>query len=92
MKCPKCHFDNPTESSFCNKCGTRITPFAETLPSPTETLQPPKKEITTGTLFARRYEVIEELGRGGMGKVYKVFDKKIKDKVAPQAHEARDRL
>jgi serine/threonine protein kinase len=42
----------------------------------------PLKELSTGTIFARRYEVIEELGKGGMGRVYKVFDKKIKEKVA----------
>jgi serine/threonine protein kinase len=33
-------------------------------------------------LFAGRYEVIEEVGRGGMGRVYKVFDQKIKETVA----------
>jgi serine/threonine protein kinase len=38
--------------------------------------------LATGSIFAERYEVIEELGKGGMGKVYKVFDKKIKEKVA----------
>jgi len=24
MRCPKCGFDNPTDSHFCNKCGTQI--------------------------------------------------------------------
>ncbi len=82
MECPKCHFDNPTKSSFCNKCGTQITPLDETLVSPSEPPQVLQGRLATGTLFARRYEIIEELGQGGMGKVYKVFDKKIKDKVA----------
>jgi len=31
---------------------------------------------------AGRYQIIEELGKGGMGKVYKVFDTDIKEKVA----------
>ena len=82
MKCPKCQFENPTDSSFCAKCGTQIKPSEEKFFSRTETLQTPIKELTTGSIFAQRYEVIEELGKGGMGKVYKVFDKKIKEKVA----------
>jgi len=40
------------------------------------------QEMSRGTIIADRYEVIEELGRGGMGTVYKVFDKKIKEKIA----------
>jgi serine/threonine protein kinase/Tfp pilus assembly protein PilF len=48
----------------------------------TETLQTPVRELTTGSTFAGRYQVIEELGHGGMGRVYKVFDTKIKEKVA----------
>jgi tetratricopeptide (TPR) repeat protein/tRNA A-37 threonylcarbamoyl transferase component Bud32 len=48
----------------------------------TETLQAPIHELTTGSTFAGRYQIIEELGKGGMGRVYKVFDTKIKEKVA----------
>jgi len=40
------------------------------------------KELTRGSTFAKRYEVIEELGKGGMGKVYRVSDKKIEEEVA----------
>jgi serine/threonine protein kinase/Flp pilus assembly protein TadD len=51
-------------------------------PEVTETLQTSLHELTTGSTFAGRYQVIEELGNGGMGKVYKVFDNKIKEKIA----------
>jgi tetratricopeptide (TPR) repeat protein/predicted Ser/Thr protein kinase len=39
-------------------------------------------ELRTGTTFAGRYEVIEELGKGGMGRVYKVYDQKTREKIA----------
>ncbi len=55
---------------FCKEWGTQI-------PSPkdvdvTETKETPKKELTTGSTFTERYQIIEELGKGGMGKVYRV--------------------
>ena len=38
--------------------------------------------MTSGSTFADRYLIIEELGRGGMGKVYQALDTEIKEKVA----------
>jgi serine/threonine protein kinase/tetratricopeptide (TPR) repeat protein len=82
MKCPKCHFENPADNDFCSKCAAPLHPSEETSVSPTETIQAGKEELTRGSTFAGRYEVIEGLGRGGMGEVYRVYDKKIEEEVA----------
>jgi len=80
MRCPNCHVEAADTSRFCAECGTRLGPGA--LPSFTRTLETPSGELTRGTVFADRYEVIEELGRGGMGNVYRAFDRKIHDEIA----------
>jgi len=82
MECPKCHSDNPDESRFCGKCATPLPSPEEISASPTSSLEKAPDELTRGTSFASRYEVIEELGKGGMGKVYRVFDTKIEEEVA----------
>lgn len=81
MQCPKCKTDNPDESVFCAKCGTQIKETEEKS-LPTQTIEAPREELTTGSKFAGRYQIIEELGQGGMGKVYKVLDKETNEKVA----------
>jgi len=82
MKCPKCQFDNPEDTNYCGNCAAPLPSSKEFHVSQTETLKTPIKELTTGSTFAGRYQVIEELGKGGMGKVYKAFDTKIKEKIA----------
>ncbi|TRZ88925.1 tetratricopeptide repeat protein [bacterium] len=82
MKCPACQTDNPADSKFCKECSIPL-PSRKNIPvSRSETLAQPIRELTAGTSFAGRYHVIEELGKGGMGNVYKVFDTKIKEKIA----------
>ncbi|MDH4196019.1 MAG: protein kinase [Candidatus Aminicenantes bacterium] len=82
MKCPKCQAENPETKQFCADCGTRLTPADRPEASFTKTLDTTSDELTRGTLFAGRYEIIDELGTGGMGKVYRVFDKKLDEEVA----------
>jgi eukaryotic-like serine/threonine-protein kinase len=81
-KCPKCHSENPETKQFCSDCGTPLPPPNNYSPVMTETLQTPVHELATGSTFAGRYQVIEELGRGGMGRVYKVHDTELNEKVA----------
>jgi serine/threonine-protein kinase len=77
--------ENAETQRFCGDCGTPLpassrrdaaAPAAdETIPLPTSVLEP-------ATTFARRYQIIEELGAGGMGCVYRVLDKKIGEEIA----------
>ncbi|HUU38934.1 MAG TPA: protein kinase [Candidatus Desulfaltia sp.] len=84
LRCPECHADNSEDSRFCRRCAT---PLLHPVPpelagAPTLIYSSPLPELTPGTTFAGRYLVIEELGKGGMGKVYKVLDQEINERVS----------
>jgi serine/threonine protein kinase/tetratricopeptide (TPR) repeat protein len=82
VKCSRCHTENAETSLFCSACGTKLEAAKELSLLQTETLQTSPRELRTGSSFAGRYQIIEELGKGGMGRVYKAFDTEIKEKIA----------
>jgi len=82
MKCPQCRFDNQPGTRFCGQCSAALPSSTGAESSRSQTMSLPLRELASGATFAGRYEVIEELGKGGMGRVYKVLDKEVREKLA----------
>jgi serine/threonine-protein kinase len=80
-KCPQCNSENADSASFCSDCGTQIgTP--KNIPDVTQTLETPFPQLNPGAFLAGRYQIIGEIGKGGMGEVYLAEDTNLKRQVA----------
>jgi tetratricopeptide (TPR) repeat protein/TolB-like protein len=82
VNCPKCSTENTRDSRFCKTCAASLPGTPDTGVTLTQTLTRPIQELSPGALFAGRYQIIEDLGQGGMGHVFKALDTRTGEKIA----------
>jgi len=93
--CIVCKTSNPDDAQLCENCGTpfagadRWAPTSTSADGTDGSGNEPVGGFQPGDMIADRYKVIESIGAGGMGVVYRVHDTVLGEDVALKLMAAR---
>lgn len=84
VKCPQCGFVNPSGKEACLKCRTPLARIRIEAQAPPAAAAPgaASDQLRRAQVVANRYTVLNLVGRGGMGCIYKVHDNTLGEEVA----------
>ena len=88
VKCSKCSFLNEAGAKRCHQCGTELPSISfEERPQSSPSGPPPAPQqdvlqFKRGQVINNRYTVLDMIGRGGMGCIYKVHDNVLGEDLA----------
>ncbi|MFQ5550818.1 MAG: protein kinase [Gemmatimonadales bacterium] len=81
MYCSRCGTELGDQVKFCSSCGLDVTIIGGAPPAPVEEA-PPDELVIVREALQDEYEIIKELGRGGMAIVLKAVEKGLEREVA----------
>jgi len=76
--CPACNHQNLGDALICESCGDRMEVSSGM--EKTKIRDAEMEAFAARSLLASRYEVVREIGRGGMGVVYRVHDTRLQSR------------
>ncbi len=82
INCPKCGAAYPLGHQMCVRCGTRLPGASGAVGTGGSAGKGTGSTFRRGQVVANRYTVIDMIGRGGMGCIYKARDNTLDEDVA----------
>lgn len=91
IECPRCGHSNPDGASRCTACDNAISSSGQENLTLTDggwsraaapARSAPTDSLPSGTVLSGRYQILDLIGQGGMGAVYKALDNELDRVVA----------